>query len=205
MFYIQNSRIAYLKSNKDVITFHVKISDIQIRQLKITDLWFLNFTFGKDLHSAQTSSNKSANPKFDIDCEFEIKMTLEELRSNTLKITLMQEKSEHSHIPISCIEIDFFTLAFGPSHHAIKLKVRGGKQSIGLLQYNIHFDEIWQTQVLVQRLKVMIDSIENKAIWMNFRWITPDNKVKSNQSHLKIGKYNSADNTTVIDVSLINF
>ena len=192
-----------LEKNKDIITFHIKISDVQIRQLKTTELWFLNFTFGKDLNSAQTNSIKSDNPKFEIDWEFELRMTLEELRTNCLKITLMQAKSELSHIPLSCIEVDFFTLAFGPSHHAIKLKINGGRQSIGLLQYNIRFDEICQTQVLVQRLKVMIDSIEDKAVWMNFRWITPDSKVKSTKSHLKIGKYNNSENKTAIDVSFI--
>ena len=115
----------------------------------------------------------------------------------------MQFKSDVSHIPISSIDIDFFTLAFGPSHHAIKLKINGGRQSAGLLQYNIRFDEICNTQVSVQRLKVMIDSIEDKAVWMNFRLITPDSKVKSSSSHLKIGKYNNTDNKTTVDVSFI--
>lgn len=192
-----------LEKSKDAIIFHVKVSDIQIRKLRVTESWFLNFTFGKDLHSAQTNINKAENPKFDIDWEFEIKMTLEELRTNSLKITLLQFKSEVSHIPISSIEIDFFTLAFGPSHHAIKMKINGGRQSIGLLQYNIRFDEIWNTQVSVQRIKVMIDSIEDKAVWMNFRLITPDSKVKSSSSHLKIGKYSNTDNKTVVDVSFI--
>ena len=54
----------------------------------------------------------------------------------------MLARQDKSETPLSVISIDFFTLAFGPTHHAIRFRRGGGRSTFGLLQYNIHFEQV---------------------------------------------------------------
>ena len=107
------------------------------------------------------------------------------------KINLLYE-------PWTTISIDYFTLVFGPSHHAIKLRRGGG--TIGLLQYNLNFEQVTEIQTKIRNIKLVMNDVEDKPIWTNFRVICPDHKKESKRSQNEFGKYNNKTHKTTIDV-----
>mmetsp|Transcript_2956 Transcript_2956/g.3630 ORF Transcript_2956/g.3630 Transcript_2956/m.3630 type:complete len:95 (-) Transcript_2956:14-298(-) len=84
-------------------------------------------------------TNNKENITFDLSYEFDYEATLEEFKQIYLEINLM--KAENSEEPISTIILDF-CICFGPTHHALKFKTNGGRHTIGLLQYNLNFEEL---------------------------------------------------------------
>lgn len=110
----------------------------------------------------------------------------------------MPLKNENGGEPIAVISIDFMTLAFGPVHHAIRFKKNGGRNYVGLLQYNIQFEQICESQIFIKNINVNLHSIEDQPVCTNFRCITPETKLESSWSFSKIGKYNTKENQTSI-------
>ena len=62
--------------------------------------------------------------------------SFEEADSNAReRLKLISEK-------LSSISIDFFTLAFGPIHHKINMRAPRSNKVIGVLQYNVLFEQV---------------------------------------------------------------
>lgn len=85
---------------------------------------------------------KEREPVFDDVYEFEIDIVVEDLLKTYLKVQLLPAGADENTQPISMVTIDYFTLAFGPVHHAIKFKTNGGHATAGIIQYNVIFEQI---------------------------------------------------------------
>lgn len=202
---VQSNLITNSVISQEPIRFNVKLSDVHMRNLEVKEEWYLVFAFGDDIYTCQTRNitKKEEHPSFDIAWEFEQSFTLDNLKKHHLKISLMLARQDKSEAPLSVISIDFFTLAFGPTHHAIRFRRGGGRATLGLLQYNIHFEQVWNTQILLKKLKIKINSIEDKAVCTNFRWITPEAKLESSWSFSKVGTYQTKENETHVDFNFL--
>ena len=130
--------------NKEPIKFLIKLANVHMRQLETKEQCYIHYSFGKDIYTCQTrtTNRNEVNPAFDLTCEFEQTLTLESLKNHYLKISLLPLSESKIKDPIAQISIDFLTLAFGPSHHAIRFKKQGGRHYVGLLQYDIHFEQV---------------------------------------------------------------
>lgn len=105
--------------------------------------------------------------------------------------------------PLASISIDFLTLAFGPTHHAIRFKKNHGRSYLGLLQYNIQFEQVCDSEVFIRKLDMNLHNIESQAICTNFRLITPDSKLESSWSPSKIGEYHTKEHETLIKFNFL--
>ena len=139
----------------------------------------------------RTTTKKEKDAKFDLTLEFEHKASIESLRKSFLKIKMMPLKEHHGGEPLSVISIDYMALAFGPSHHAVRFKRNSGRSFLGLLQYNIQFEQVCNTKITVKKLDAKFNSIEEQPICNNFRIVTPDDKIESSWSGSKIAKYDT--------------
>ena len=162
------------------------------------------FNFGKDIYTCQTrtTNKRETDPEFELTCEFDVKMSLNDLKKHHLKISLMPLNITPGITPLSVISIDFFTLVFGPTHHAIRMKSNGGRTTLGLLQYNIQFEQICDTIISLKSLDIRLNSIEDNAVCANIRCVAPDAKIDSNWSISKVGRYDTKEHKTMISVSI---
>jgi len=113
-----------------------------------------------------------------------------------MKVTLMALNSKNVGVPVAFISVDFLVLVFGPIHHQIRFRQENGKKFLGLLQYNIHFEQVCATSVKINYLDATFHSTEDKALCANFRLVTPELKKESSWSYSKVGDYNTRENTT---------
>jgi hypothetical protein len=152
------------------------------------------------LHTAQTriTAKNDITPHFDLFCDFDVKLTLQELKENCLKIVLMEQNSKGAGEPVSFISIDFMALAFGPVHHTIRFRKNGGKEFIGMIQYNIHFQLLSNTEISIRYLEAVFHNLEDRALCTSFRLITPEIKEESTTSYSKVGEYNTKENKTIL-------
>ena len=168
--------------SKKVIHVSIKLDSVKMSRLNVNQQWFIKFEFGDKIYTAQTrtTGKKETEPKFDLSWKFETDIMIEDLQDTFLKINLMPiSNKNNSTEPLSTIMIDFFTLAFGPVWHVLKFKSNRGRSTIGILQYNIIFEQISDCTVSLTNLNIKVDNIENMKIQTNFRWVTPIHKIES--------------------------
>lgn len=109
----------------------------------------------------------------------------------------------HDEDPLSIINIDFFTIAFGPSHHVVRFFQNSKKTCIGSLQYNIYFEQVCNTEIKMKDLKVKINSIKEFPVCSNFRIVMPEDKIESSMSTSKIGNFNTKKTETDINFNFL--
>lgn len=196
-----NNLIAKSAFRNGTAKFHVKLWEVHIRHLQIKESWYLQYDFGTNImvHTTDKSVKGDLNPSFNVEWEFEVDLRVDELKTNWLKILVMEQKKDEVFEPWTTITIDFFTLVFGPSHHAIKLK--RGSGTIGLLQYNINFEQVTQIQTKINEITLKINDVEDKPLCLNYRLICPDHKRESKKSNNEFGKYDNKRHETSLKVS----
>ena len=99
----------------------------------------------------------------------------------------LRDGSQESHL-----EVDFFTLALGPSHHQLTFKTSKGK-ALGTIQYDIRMNQLSETKLIMKEMKCEMFSIEGKPFQCHFRSIMDEGsfagKIDSNLSNMVYSKH----------------
>lgn len=138
--------------------FRVSLNNVKCRHLKYKNC-FVEFIFGKvdNIQRTRTTTQDETDPEFSIDLKFDMDLTANDLKKHHLIITLYQLQVKAGNKPLSRIEIDYYTLAFGPTHHTLKFQSGGGKKIYGQIQYNIEFRQLETVTMRMNKCHVDMD------------------------------------------------